>query len=66
MSENRCLIVLICFFIRSKSRLSKFGSRDFGFPTGKCFFPSSKGGWSDGAMVLGNFAVPGRPTVWIQ
>ena len=22
-------------------------------------------GWSDGAMVLGKFPVPGRPTVWI-
>ena len=24
-----------------------------------------KGGWSGGAMVLDNFPVPGRPTIWI-
>ena len=23
------------------------------------------GGWSGGAMVLGKFPVPGRPTIWI-
>ena len=23
------------------------------------------GGWSGGAMVLGNLPVPGRPTIWI-
>ena len=22
-------------------------------------------GWSGGAMVLGTFSVPGRPTIWI-
>ena len=25
----------------------------------------SGGGWSGGAMVLGNLPVPGRPTIWI-
>ena len=27
--------------------------------------PSSFGEWSDGAMVLGKFPVPVRPTIWI-
>ena len=27
--------------------------------------PSRKKGWSGGAMVLGKFPVPGRPTIWI-
>ena len=26
---------------------------------------NNKGGWSGGAMVLGNLPVPGRPTVWM-
>ena len=24
------------------------------------------GGWSSGAMVLGKFPVPGRPTIWMK
>ena len=28
-------------------------------------FSQKEGGWSGGAMVLGNFPVPGRPTIWI-
>ena len=28
-------------------------------------FSFTTGGWSDGAMALGNLPVPGRPTIWI-
>ena len=31
----------------------------------KMVIPTSNGGWSGGAMVLGKLPVPGRPTIWI-
>ena len=36
--------------------------RDFTFKSQRSLYTA---GWSGGAMVLGKFPVPGRPTIWI-